>query len=542
MSENNSSPPFSARKIQSFILGLILIATLPEGKGSEIDQNATGFKRIERNVLASVRFTGPTSIKKVMATAEQEGTDGKTIDGTFKKLGNGDLKSWILVILDNSNEQRTKAVEASKTLVESLIDSNQDQHRIALSTLGKEFTLLADYDASTEEKKEKLSGIKPEKATTFLFTRTLEGIENHLSNQGTGDDLKSILLLTDGYDQENEKDRAKREARRDRLTEVAKKEGIAISVAYYKEKYGKISYLENLKTLVKETNGKLKEYDKPGSNVDPKEFVSGLLKSLGAAGEASIELPEKTGGPWSVTFKLEDEKGKTHVLPTYETILPAALLAEGDDGTTEAGKPKDRKLVWILSGLGAAILAGGLIWFFTTRNRPEATPEADSNDWGWEPDQTEDTGPVGQTGPLPGLTEPGPGPGRKPKPEPKPSEPKPVDTPKPVGGLKPTSPSKALAWLEDMKDGKRYEIFSSTARLGRGKEADVRISNTSISSSHAVLRHKRGGSWTIFDLDSGNGIYINKTKTPKGPLAHGDIIQLGELELKFIEPKGENRK
>lgn len=81
--------------------------------------------------------------------------------------------------------------------------------------------------------------------------------------------------------------------------------------------------------------------------------------------------------------------------------------------------------------------------------------------------------------------------------------------------------------------GTKYAIQQTAIRLGRGEDNDIRLLNDSISSHHAEIHRRREGDFFIVDLGSTNGIYINNEKIHQSELKNNDIIELGEVRLRF---------
>lgn len=73
--------------------------------------------------------------------------------------------------------------------------------------------------------------------------------------------------------------------------------------------------------------------------------------------------------------------------------------------------------------------------------------------------------------------------------------------------------------------------------LGRGSEADVRLSDTGVSRLHAEVRVEPG-SYVVVDRDSTNGTRVNGRTVRTAPLIDGDVIELGASRLVFREPEG----
>jgi hypothetical protein len=92
-----------------------------------------------------------------------------------------------------------------------------------------------------------------------------------------------------------------------------------------------------------------------------------------------------------------------------------------------------------------------------------------------------------------------------------------------------------IAWLE-MCDAQqtRHPIRMASLKIGRGQHNDFVLRNDSVSGNHCVLNSNRDGEWSITDLNSGNGVLVNGQTVAQAPLRHGDVIELGELKMRFL--------
>jgi two-component system, NtrC family, sensor kinase len=87
--------------------------------------------------------------------------------------------------------------------------------------------------------------------------------------------------------------------------------------------------------------------------------------------------------------------------------------------------------------------------------------------------------------------------------------------------------------------GTRFELGDRTVRLGRDAVSDLRLHDTEVSRQHAQLRpHGRG--FSIQDLESSNGTFVNGRRVSESPLATGDQIQVGGTLLLYTGPAEES--
>jgi predicted component of type VI protein secretion system len=69
--------------------------------------------------------------------------------------------------------------------------------------------------------------------------------------------------------------------------------------------------------------------------------------------------------------------------------------------------------------------------------------------------------------------------------------------------------------------------------MGRAEGNDIRLADDQVSRSHAVLE-RVGTTWSIRDLLSSNGTFVNGTRiTAERPLGANDEIRVGETRIMF---------
>lgn len=79
------------------------------------------------------------------------------------------------------------------------------------------------------------------------------------------------------------------------------------------------------------------------------------------------------------------------------------------------------------------------------------------------------------------------------------------------------------------------EVFSSekdTVTIGRHSSNDIRIDDDAASRYHAEIE-RIGQNYSVRDLDSRNGLYVNDAPTLEYPLSEGDRIQIGDTVMVF---------
>jgi pSer/pThr/pTyr-binding forkhead associated (FHA) protein len=68
--------------------------------------------------------------------------------------------------------------------------------------------------------------------------------------------------------------------------------------------------------------------------------------------------------------------------------------------------------------------------------------------------------------------------------------------------------------------------------IGRGADATIRVSDSSVSRRHAEVR-PAGDGWVLADLGSTNGTRVNGMPVTERKLEDGDAIGVGDATLRF---------
>ncbi|MDG2389698.1 MAG: FHA domain-containing serine/threonine-protein kinase [Planctomycetaceae bacterium] len=94
----------------------------------------------------------------------------------------------------------------------------------------------------------------------------------------------------------------------------------------------------------------------------------------------------------------------------------------------------------------------------------------------------------------------------------------------------------ATAILVDLENNHRLSLTKDRFVIGRDASCDFTISAGDVSSQHCELR-REGQWWTITDLNSTNGIRVNKKKVSQQMLWHGDEIVISfDNRFRILDP------
>ena len=79
-----------------------------------------------------------------------------------------------------------------------------------------------------------------------------------------------------------------------------------------------------------------------------------------------------------------------------------------------------------------------------------------------------------------------------------------------------------------------FPVTEAGLQIGRALDNDIVLQHAFISRRHAVIESRGREAW-IKDLDSRNGLSVNRLRVKEERLADGDIVQLGPYELRYEE-------
>jgi pSer/pThr/pTyr-binding forkhead associated (FHA) protein len=96
---------------------------------------------------------------------------------------------------------------------------------------------------------------------------------------------------------------------------------------------------------------------------------------------------------------------------------------------------------------------------------------------------------------------------------------------------KPKSEQRAVLYYTSGKGGEAIKLRRDSTIIGREK-GDVIVNDTEISSTHCQIQNING-SYHLFDMNSSNGTFVNKSRIVKTKLADGDIIAIGKTGFRF---------
>jgi hypothetical protein len=81
--------------------------------------------------------------------------------------------------------------------------------------------------------------------------------------------------------------------------------------------------------------------------------------------------------------------------------------------------------------------------------------------------------------------------------------------------------------------GSRFRLDGGLTTAGRHPDSDIFLDDVTVSRRHAEFQ-REGGFFTVRDVGSLNGTYVNRERIEEARLAGGDEVQIGKFRLLFL--------
>ncbi len=81
--------------------------------------------------------------------------------------------------------------------------------------------------------------------------------------------------------------------------------------------------------------------------------------------------------------------------------------------------------------------------------------------------------------------------------------------------------------------GSRFVLGVGQTTIGRHPDSDIFLDDVTVSRRHAEI-YKNDASFTVTDVGSLNGTYLNRERIERAELHSGDEVQIGKFRLVFL--------
>jgi pSer/pThr/pTyr-binding forkhead associated (FHA) protein len=81
--------------------------------------------------------------------------------------------------------------------------------------------------------------------------------------------------------------------------------------------------------------------------------------------------------------------------------------------------------------------------------------------------------------------------------------------------------------------GSRFLLDQDVTTAGRHPDSDIFLDDVTVSRRHAEF-HREGNGYTVHDVGSLNGTYVNRERIDATALSGGDEVQIGKFRLVYL--------
>ncbi len=399
----------------------------------------------------------------------------------------------ILFLVDTSDPARKTVINKNKVHIKELLAESKPHYKIGLASFDKSLTIQSPIGTSNFLLSKSLDTIKATGRTTELYRSLLKAIEQLNSYDAQ---RKVIFLFSDGQAEDKAYFHSD-------ITKASRKSGIIINSIGYPRSVALSVALQTIRRLSEETGGSFFETDMTYNL--PKSYIKQAFNNIDNGGSFSIDLNKLYQSNKQIDFikltfktnaginniKVPVKIKKKLIQKQVATKATEPVITEKVQAVKSTPSSVPVQIVtrqtstqpinlWLWYGLPAAfiiIIVFILITLFLLWNRPTSNRSTDSKD---------DYRPY------------------------------------------------AYLIADDGTDT-RYPITRTIWRIGRSKDNELSLDDTSISRRHAEIHRNGNGTFDIIDMNSMNGVYINNEKIGKAELHEGDTLEIGDFFMHFTQ-------
>jgi len=408
---------------------------------------------------------------------------------TSKNYPAADSVSAILFLIDTSDPGRQEVIRRNAEQIAGILEKAGSHDKAGLASFDKDMIVNVPIGGSATEIVSAAHTLKATGLTTELYRNTIKAIELVAR---TNADRKAIFLLSDGQVEDKAYFHAD-------VIRMATKYGVIINTLGYPRSTALSVALQTLRRLSEETGGL---YIETNNRYElPEDFMRAPFDNIDRGGQFIIDLnPLTTHRPDPPAIEINFVTATNKVLTVMPVVLkpvPVTLLAPVLPAANSlptlplvdspvvpviSDSSLFDTLMWYGIPIALVILIMMTLLTLILIYRRQQTTAA------------------------------------------------------PVVHTVVREQNKPLAYLITQDETARcYPINSATCRIGRSRDNELTIDDSSVSRRHAEIRRTFNGQFVLYDRQSTNGVFINDHKVTTQNLVEGDIIEIGDVFLRFTQ-------
>jgi hypothetical protein len=457
-----------------------------------------------------LRLPEPWPVKQIAASA-----GGQPLPVQFSAFGQASTDTTaLLFLIDRSDPARAKTIKAVKAMIQRSIDALDDHTSFAVYAFDAKLVPVAEFGLSKQESLKQLETVKAVGMATELYRNTIDAIKILERTKAV---RKAVVLFSDGKAEDTAyllKD----------TVAAANQANVAICGVGYAEKPSATVDLQSMRRLASESCGYFAEAD-IGTKKEPATYLVDLLARLHSGGQATVDLKAMKAGKQvdlEVNFDGHEPIKTSYVLTTLAPAEPPPEVEKKVDEVAKKMADMAKDIAQVPNQVeGAAKKAADE----TRKANEQARVEEAARKKAME-DAAEKKRRLILAGAMASLAvillAIGAVVARRKR-----------QAAAEAAALLAAAPVYAKLQVLD-GDGTELLMRTTALRVGRGKDNDLALKNDSVSRHHAEIHRTREGDFTITELNAGNGVFVNGEQVSKTKLKNDDIIELGEVRIRFL--------
>jgi FHA domain/von Willebrand factor type A domain len=403
----------------------------------------------------------------------EQTVDPLTADGT----------TAIMFLVDTSDPGRRAVVARNREHIARMVESGGPRDVYGLAAFDSELEMLCEPGCTGADVTSSTERLFAKGRTTELYRNLLETIKRLSAFDA---ERRQIVLMSDGLAEDLA-------YHHEDVVKAARKARIVISTVGYPRSVAQSVALQNLRRLSEETGGlfvaaSATDYDIPAS------FFGRVISVIDGGGRLEFDLGnfQRNDATGDIELSLAFQTTERSFLVPATVVVPDAKLdvaTDAVDSSVVRAPSAARHLAtptvpsvrpvsaWFWYGLPAivfsAILASAIGYALAVRRRRDGHPDP----------------------------------------------------------TKHAIPHAFLVLADNEK--MRYKVDHTPWRIGRGRNNDLTLDDSSVSRLHAEIRRDALGQFTVQDLDSLNGVFVNDEAVTMTHLDEKDRVDIGEVGFIF---------
>ena len=386
----------------------------------------------------------------------------------------------VMILVDTSDPAQQPVVEKNISHIGSLLDAASPHHNFGLATFDTNLFLLAPIGSDRDEIRAAAGTLVAKGKTTELYRNVLDAVRLLGQDRAA---RKLLLIMSDGLAEDYAYHHSD-------VVTLAREQKVIIASIGYPRSVGQSVALQTIRRLGDETGGAYVQATHTDYSI-PAGFFNNMLSALDSGGTLEFDLSRLIDAQavGAVDLSLGFQTADQSFLVLAPVVLPgdSAVAAPADEPevagvpVTTPSVPPYRPAVtpparplwpWMVVLLVLLVTILSAVIVLAARLRRSESSDED-------------------------------------------------------GGV-------PLAYLILQDESfTRHAITKTPWRIGRGKNNELTLSDTSVSRLHAEIRDNDQGGLILNDLESLNGVFVNDDRVRSAPLFEGDAVDIGDVRLQF---------